>query len=454
MKRIKVFAVAACTASLILNAVSYGNDSLNPRIVEFSSDSEIELMSLANLAVTKPGDSGKFALYITGPTLFSGETKDKIETMYLYLPEDGTEVELDVTGDLLYVNGILQTVLTSSKTPRNFATWFEKADETAFQSLRIIDAQGKNSATFETNQFLKIVSSNPHVSTFFNPTGNEAAMAAFSNHKPLFWGVEDSKNKGPFSQKACERTDLSETRVLIVEDTINDQMLEILKQKEMPNLYRIFFESHPQANELLRVFPHIKAATILGKEKPNLKHLPQLKELNYLLDDEFDLGELPNPGKLLALTANIATNTTGLEKLRNLEYLHPFESEFSDEELSALLRNFPKLVYLNLTHTKLESLKPLKNAPLLEVVVIGELKADSEPDLSPLSELKHLRYISFHEDEVTEELIAKAEAASPEAEVFLYDHLCMGSGWLLIFLPVLAAVYIIKRTHAGARPGA
>ena len=46
--------------------------------------------------------------------------------------------------------------------------------------------------------------------------------------------------------------------------------------------------------------------------------------------------------------------------------------------------------------------------------------------------------------------MAKVKAECPETVVFSYDHFCMGSGWILLFLPILAVAFTIKRMRAGA----
>jgi hypothetical protein len=264
--------------------------------------------------------------------------------------------------------------------------------------------------------------------------------------------------KNPDTIEFLQRMDFSETVFLMPQIGADDEELylatiEFYASKKMPNLRRV---SGWGVNELIGAFPHANAWTlnIEGMEdSPNLEDLNHLKEL-HILDEvsiPIDLGQLPRPEKLRALTINVATNVTGLEQLVNLEFLNPGETKLSTADLAALLEHYPDLVFLDLSQAEVESLEPLRNHRTLEVVALGDFMTDEEPDFSPLSDLPKLRYVALTDDLHESGAAAAIREISPQTVIYHRDKFCLGSGWLLLFPPLLLIALLAKRMRTQTR---
>lgn len=424
-------------------------------IVEFSSKT-VGLLNWNDMLVSgsTSNANGKFVFYLTEPSLFMVMANDDDEPIiYLYLPEDGNQVELRVDGDILYANGIPRTVSVNEKHPRNFAAWLEKADTAALKALRIISYEGDSTNAVISSQFKRIMEVNPFVlsagGSDFLP---KSWMELHSKQTPLLGFAVNITTNESQAAEFIEHSNYSEARVVMMEDP-DTAILDALKSKQAPKLRRLLlFES----GEIPTSFAHVKALTLLEAEKaPDLRGLKELTELHIGGDDiALDLSTLPHPEALRALTVDVTDGVTGLEKLVNLEFLNPLESTFTDKELSDLLANHPKLIFLDLSLATIESLKPLEKAANLEVIALGECSTNEVPDFAPLSDLPKLRYVAFDSDLLDDDAVEALSKVCPQVGVYAHDGFCMGSAWLLLFLPAVIIALLVKRSHSSTQRSA
>jgi hypothetical protein len=432
---------------------SCGRAPTNSAIVEFVSDQDIIFLNQGDVLASGTGQDGKLVLYLREPALLQimlGEPE--ISTLYLYLPEDGDRVEIRIDGDILYANGIPRTVLVDTDNPRNFTEWFESADKTALKSLRIVECAGPSTCAFETNQFKQIMAINPNILGCLHEE-NERWKEGLSEQTPQLGAASTNL---PFSAEILEYMDYSEVVILMTE-YIDAATMNLLKKKDMRKLRRLLAYESEGAGRVLDACPHVKAVSI-GKdvdELPNLYHLHDLEELHISLKKSppLDFGRLPRPDRLRALTINVTTKLTGLEKLVNLEFLNPGEAKLTNTELANLLSNCPNLIFLDLSRAKVESLEPLRKSLQLEVVALGDFMKEEESNYSPLGDLPKLRYVALNNDLSDSDSDAEAAVRDvcPQAVIYWHDKFCLGSGWLLLFLPVLLVLPFAKRTRSKTR---
>jgi len=436
---------------------SCGPSPRQGRVVEITCDQGIIFLNYATHEMSAPGPNGILGTYLSGPSLFSiisaDENKDSYSYLYLYLPEDGNRIELHFDGDLLYANGRVHSISLDHKMKRNFAEWYASADEPALKSIRLILSEGD----FE-KEIDEILTVNPDI-TIWTGDGDDAVS---TKGKPLLFTGCFSTND-VINQQELIKQNLTETRILMLDDSM-PKTREAWSEKSMPNLYRLILPISPEANTLLDAFPHVKAISFIECDKTsksdrfqNLGKLRSLEELHLATESEnitCDLAQLTNPKALRFLSVGEKSNVVGTELLINLEYLNPGNVEFSDEDLESMLSNHPNLVFLNLIYATIDSLEPLRRAPHLEGVMLGGFSGDAPPDFSPLGNLKRLRYVGLPENMADEpEAVAAIEKVCPRVVIYQHDKFCMGSGWLVLFLPALLLLLLFKWFQGKAREG-
>ena len=452
MNRVSGFNVIGVAIVLLL--VSCSRAPKNNPIVEFVCDLGVVFLNYADMLASGPDEDGRLVFYLREPALFQ-IISDEMEfsALHLYLPEDGDRVEIHIDGDILYANGIARSIFVDPDKPRNFASWCESADAAALKSLRIVSFEDESAGAFETNQVEQIMAVNPHVVGCWDTALKKPGKEGTAELAPLIIFTDAVTTNAPFMQEFLESMDFSET-VILMADGIDSATLQLLKEKGMPKLRLLQINDSEGANELMDALPRVKAVNITKKTaKPfNLDSLTDLEELHLSPEKSSpcDFGRLARPEKLRALTINVTTNVTGLEKLVNLEYLNPGKTEWPDIELTRLLANHPDLVFLDLSLAKIESLKPLRNLLKLEVVALGDFITEGEPDFSPLGDLPNLRYVALNGDLHESGAAAAIREVCPQTVIYFHDKFCLGSGWLLMFPLLLVATLLVKRMRTKA----
>jgi len=119
----------------------------------------------------------------------------------------------------------------------------------------------------------------------------------------------------------------------------------------------------------------------------------------------------------------------------------------SQKQFAQTIARVPKLRALVLfVAEEVKDLAPLQRlAELEDLVLVG-----SEPDAAPLRDMKKLRFLLLQRDyfEKTPETVQRLKAALPECLIVPGKPLCLGSGWILLLLPGVAAAWFVAR---GAR---
>jgi len=148
-----------------------------------------------------------------------------------------------------------------------------------------------------------------------------------------------------------------------------------------------------------------------------LKRFPELRLLSlHESKKEFDLGHLKN--------------------LKKMKWLSLPEST-TQEQLVDIIQSRPDLVFLDLSDCeKVTDLTPIENLAELRylIVPIGNAKP------GPLYEMKHLRWLAVAGEKEKQEkgLAGDLQKALPDTDVVRLVPFCLGSGWILLVLPVIA----------------
>lgn len=229
------------------------------------------------------------------------------------------------------------------------------------------------------------------------------------------------------------------------------------------------------ANQQLPAMAGLKQLIIsLGTDKgetitSNLfSNNPQLEKIKLDVSDEFDLSvllPLVNLKELVIIDADSILNFEVINQFKKLEVL----SIVGDKKIYDPLEiKLPKLKWMTFgakftqnefntfigLHPNLEMVEFINNNQIIDLKALSVLRhlegltlTDTVPDLASVESLKNLKYLSlpneFMDNEVTVENLQKA---IPGALITVNEgYLCLGSGWLLLIVPLVLMFRILLR---------
>ncbi len=182
----------------------------------------------------------------------------------------------------------------------------------------------------------------------------------------------------------------------------------------------------------------------------DLEGLTSLQEFQLVADDLMltnisTLSKLPNLRSVTFLSGLDSLAIPDLQELEGLRWLG-LPQNVLQEQFIAIVDNHPDLLGLELLieDPGIHDLRPLTELRKLEYLTIY---CEEDIDYSPLRELSTLRYLSLSEDVFRDTLgtVAMIEASLPETVITAWGTLCLGSGWILALLPMVAMIVFLLR---------
>jgi hypothetical protein len=346
----------------------------------------------------------------------------------------------------------------------NFSDWHAQLGETTV-SVLLAKAEGLawfNKAAERELAGLRTVS----LPTEIDP-GTLAALkrlAAVNPHVNL-WGESEAA--------MLQALPLFQPRAVFLGDNSGAALRALANQPELETLQ--MEASEPGSFDVLPKLPKLRRLIIGGwdvaKVGPLPEGLPSLKALLILdgdgLRDLTALGAVPPALEELSLIGlDDLNDLTGIDKLTRLRTLVLWGNEklgdlaslaaltqlrwvglppkTDQDQFAAFASTHPKLKILDLSGNKtVQDLAPLSAMKGLEGLILeGPYK-----NLEPVRGLTSLRFlgISKEANEAAPEQVAAVRKALPDALVVQIKPICLGSGWLLLLVPVLVVVWLVRR---------
>jgi hypothetical protein len=191
---------------------------------------------------------------------------------------------------------------------------------------------------------------------------------------------------------------------------------------------------------------NLKSITIFG-DFENLSFVykfPNLEVLNISNDDQSvnidAVAQLKNLRIFNLFTDSVTTGITALDDLNLLEWI-TFPSNISDDDLKSFINKHPKIKVAGISnHKKVTDLKPLQS---LELLTCLSIYGDTL-DIESLYGFDQLKYLGIPKEILYDSTnFEMLKAKLPETVIVADDiGICLGSGWLLLFIPVLGIVYL------------
>ena len=196
----------------------------------------------------------------------------------------------------------------------------------------------------------------------------------------------------------------------------------------------------------------IERLTIMGSGKFNLLMLKPLKSLKESIIDGYDTivnYDLILDHKRLELLS-VAGEKSGshviLKELSGIRWM-TFNKEATQDGFDSFLESHPDLeVVTIINNDTIRNLKPLLNLKRL----YGLTVADSLTDFAAIKSLKSLKYLSLPYDLLNDSIIkADLQKSLPGTVIVANQGVCLGSGWLLLIIPLILAFrfFTLHKSH-------
>ncbi len=372
------------------------------------------------------------------------------EINYRYNPDDGLCLRFseDSIIDAIYLNDEVYCVYLEegSKTWE----WIDQATPEAIQNLGMLYLDDTVSeANITSLEKLSRINKNlvvinycnndtldQYLLTLFSPTWNDAGILKHQDYS-----AEAKSNLRELDlvlftdyDSACLEAlyDLPRLKSLIIEEWDSSEIAEI----QFDKLQKLRFLSISESE--------IYDLSSLGT-------LPRLKELNLMGCENLEIGTLTELTGLRSLgftLSEILWDTLLIQELPMLSHLSlPYNT--TQEEFAGIIDGQKSLQVLELIGCEeISDLSPLEGYEGLKALMLTEVY----PDISALYEMKDLDLLvlgeSFYEDSLG---MVKLQNALPDTKIVQGGGLCLGSGWLLLLVPVIILLLIFKTRNLKSR---
>ncbi|MFH4966572.1 hypothetical protein V8G61_00090 [Gaetbulibacter sp. M240] len=414
-----------------------GNEEEDIRLITFKGSNVVRFLDYSTSF--SPLDSLGYGSFLTRKGDFLATDKFVIPVS-MELPDTLNIQQLD---SLLFINNQLTGIsIGTNRPPRSF---FNQLSEDEILNLKTI--QFANPIADSIRPHLKRMALiNPDVDlVYFSEMDSIADL-----NKDLLWV---SKNFNP--------------RALLIESEIDSISFSILSK--FPSLKTLMIAIPIRGNGYFPHLPHLKEIILVNigdstfidsqffRENPDLERLKiidyeegdidwsslnMLKKLKslHIESDSININVVHeyHPGlKFLDLRLNKQRLfNSGTFKKNKLKWLSLYlaDDPFMEQNSKVFQDSFPELEYLEFENTDslldYSNFKNLKNLKYL--VVSGKVGLDST-----LHNLDHLRYLSLSDDFLKDSVnVANVKKALPNTIIAPNSGACMGSGWLLLIIPL------------------
>jgi len=221
--------------------------------------------------------------------------------------------------------------------------------------------------------------------------------------------------------------------------------------------------SDDQPLPTLPTMPSLRRLIVFGAKMKDLAPVgdqPNLRELAIVgaeaLTDVGGLGKMPG---LMALSVMNCENVTDLSPLTGLKQLRwvVLPPATTQEQFEAICRQHPKLVVLQaIGCEKITNLSPAANLKRLQALCVM-----STPPLDPLVKAGSLKLLGVHMSkdqaeegrEAAEQAVVAIMTANPDLAVVECGPLCLGSGYILLLVPMTVVAWGLARRRRDRQAG-
>ena len=442
MFKSKIYLLFFCFACIwILNGCR--NDSsvsyhiLHIEGVTWASNVSASYVSFGS--ATESGESGKVSLPVSDGDLLYVFNEDDLVLYYRYKLEDGAllSVSFDtMKTNTAHVNGSLAFFQITNKP----SSWepFKALSSSEVQQLSTLYLP--DSITKELLDVLRVHETSLHGTGLVleNESDGEALQELLSICRPEWLGLVDG---GKLSEVEHEKF-LTDLELLWISTDIHAASNLIQCCTNLESL--IITDWEPSHGELVPLsgLTNLHSLTLADCYMTDLSNFefPATLERLHLVgcDTITDINGLKQFSSLYSLSLIGSDDIESLNVVNTLESLKwiSFPENTTQEEFQAILTSLENLEVLELNNCMdVSDISQLQHQKHLKVLIFNTEEYDIEP-LANLGQLK-LMILNNALFEDSPELISRLRSELPHTEIVPGSGLCLGSGWLLLLLPLV-----------------
>jgi len=398
-------------------------------LLEFQSEVEVSNYSKSLFfAVTQPVDTGKTILMGSRGDLFLlGEFLVQYRDTSIRKP-----LVVQETDSILFINGKITSISLSGKNSE--IAWMKDLLKQDLSNLQTV------SITSDTigaclGDLKKLAAVRPDAGIVFSGEFNRLKEVLNIFHPPLI--LSPSLHQSDYGLLAA----LPQLKILIAE-AVDSVMNEPLPA--MPSLKQLVFTDLNQhaviTGDLLVNNRQIEKIGLANGGKLDLSFLRSLKNLRELVitqtDSLLNQEEINRHAELevLVLAGKQMKIDPSVIRLPHLRWL-AIPATVTQDEFNLLIKNHPGLEVVEIMNNDtISKLTALSGLPELT----GLTLLDTVTDLQTVKTLKGLKYLSLPKT-LLEDSLTRVELyqALPGTTIAANEGFCMGSGWLLLLLPLV-----------------
>ena len=436
MKRVKWYFLAVTVFPMVLIIQSCNNQSESYSIIEFAGEGTVTNCSNMLFELSFEADSGIPAKMIAG----KGDIIAYEDYIFQVKIPIGQSYRFESRSDGGYINGRINTIFISKK-------------DSLYKGLREIlsgDLSGADFLCFEKEvpqdcetYLSELVQKKPDLGLCFdggiNDPGNILKMF---NPGVVFLSETSAGDIEKLSQ-------FKEIKDLMLGDI---ERLENVELPALPSLKQliIFMPDRGIPGSFFRLNPQIERLAIFGVENfdlASISNFTALKSLTVLGNDSLLNSDLLNRHQSLEVLSvsaesfNYNTSLDGLGKLKAVT----FSSEIRQEEFKRFIDSHSGIEVVNiLQNEEINDLSPLLSLERL----YGLTVSDTVTDVANILLMKDLRYLSLPSDFLDDSLMKnRISQALPGTIIAPNEGFCLGSGWLLLLIPLILLFRIFPQFH-------
>lgn len=399
---------AAAIAAVLVASASCARSRVPARVVELemAAGDTTPLITLPYFWSGQGPGARQEAWLGPGSLLFGDDTPP-----FLSLPGDSARLQLEFTDWSVRHSG---QVVTLDLGEDSAAIWLRQASTADLAGLRLLTMRDSIPAAMQPD-LERLASANPRIALNVESDDNLEWMLERFNPLMLFADASASSLAG---EPQIEQLMIS---------SIDSGIVEVL-----PTL------------------SNLRSLWLSGLDLEQPLHLPrQLEEMTFS-DNDVDLTMLDTLPELRTLRLT-GSNWAGASDLRAMTHLRwlGLPMNATQLEFAAIIKAHPDLEVLEVLRVdSVTDLSPLRDARRLRAITL----TGAFTNLDVLREIPTLEFVGFSKEmmEKSPDEVAAIRAALPGAAVVQVTEFCLGSGWILLLVPLVLFALMARPARRAA----